>query len=113
MREIMAVHHTSQPTGSYGKAWQSYRRNRCLYLVLLLGVVPWFLLLVALMNHRIVSAPVETGLIFLWILLLFSQGWRFALWPCPRCGKAFRRGAFFAKRCGHCKLPIWVTGCDL
>lgn len=93
----------------YASKWHSYKRNRLFFFFLFLAWIPFV---------RGVSYFVETlhvsviiGDIFgiAWIVVMFIQGSRLALWPCPRCGKSFRGWfPYLRKRCSHCNLPRWA-----
>lgn len=101
------TYHNAESSGiCYDGAWRVYRRSRLFYFALLLGGVPWFFLIGSLTRFHFFSPGIETGLIIFWILIIFYQGWRLALWPCPRCGKAFRGSALFTRTCRYCGLAI-------
>lgn len=96
--------------GSYSAAWRQYRTRR--RLAILSGIS--FLLVPPLVGRIMGSGRPSEGIVGFLILgllvLTIIQGWRVALWPCPKCGKAFRGTAPFPKCCRHCGLPIWSEG---
>ena len=82
--------HAMKDEAIYDSTWRSYRLNRVIFFILLIGWIPF---------GRGVSYFVETlhgpailgnGFGFAWIAALLIQGSRLAVWPCPRCRKAFR-----------------------
>ena len=94
----------------YLPAWMEYRRRRLLAILFSVG----FLALTAIAGK--IFSDDRFSSVVVWILAItllggaVTQGWRVAIWPCPKCGKAFRGTAPFPRRCRHCGLPIWAEG---
>lgn len=96
----------AQMTSHYPEAWKEYRARRFWGLVFMLGLI-----LAPLIAHRVIgtserSLPFVSFLSVVLFALTIIQGYRFALWPCPKCGKAFRGTIPFPRGCRHCGLPI-------
>jgi hypothetical protein len=68
------------------------------------------------------SSPLGIVLGLAWIVGAALTGWRFGLWPCPRCGRPFaitslkdwfgsmsgdQLRMLMTARCWHCGLPKW------
>src|SRR5690242_5382988 len=94
----------------YSAAWTEYRRRR--YLAILFGLC--FLVVPPLtgrvMGNNRTSESIVGVLILALLLLTLVECWRLAMWPCPRCGKAFRGTAPFPRKCRNCGLPLWSAG---
>ncbi|MPY88659.1 MAG: hypothetical protein GEU99_12125 [Luteitalea sp.] len=110
-------------TDTYTAQWQEYRRRRRWAFAVALGIGPLAALLLGIDGHPWLE-PVAAVLGLAWIGAAAVTGWRFGLWPCPRCGHPFcvtslrdwfwslagdRLRALLTSRCLHCGLPKWAS----
>jgi hypothetical protein len=96
----------------YSLAWTHYRRRRALWIGFSVSFIAVPFLVGKLVPHKPWPDWLQGlfGILMLLILVCaLSFGWRLAIWPCPRCGKAFR-GTFPTRTCRHCGLSIWSEG---
>src|SRR5579859_4168876 len=114
-----------QPDASYYSQWMRYAdvkfRSLVLFLLFLFGG-PALGSLLGLFGGLVwpnlsdwamalCFVPTVIGVI---AAIIVSQGP--VRWPCPRCGKSFHATSWgysgLARRCLHCKLPMWAPGPD-
>ena len=82
--------------------WSRYRRDRLVMAFLVIGWIP-----IGLAVSTIAESQRWTFLPFVffpaWIGIAVFYGARLAVWPCPRCGKAFRGYMpLLPRRCRYC-----------
>lgn len=107
---------------SYTAQWQEYRRRRRWAFGLALGIGPLAALWLVSDGPAWLE-PLALALSLAWLGAMAVTGWRFGLWPCPRCGHPFcitsvnawvwsmggdRLRALLTPRCLHCRLPKWA-----
>jgi hypothetical protein len=96
---------------SYDDRWQELKRRRNLALFAFIGYVPITVGFVLLTHNFLQSDKAAFAFAIAWILFAMVASLRHSMFPCPRCGKWFfstwlyHNG--FARRCVHCKLPIY------
>jgi hypothetical protein len=97
----------------YEDRWRELKRRRNQLLFAFIGYVP-ITLAFGVLTERLFHSD-KPGFVFaiLWMLYFGVAGFRYNVFPCPRCGKWFFGTWFyhnsFARRCVHCKLPIYST----
>jgi hypothetical protein len=97
----------SSPSRSNPDAWRSYKHNRIVLLVLVLGWIPALSILDSAREYLTLSIALEKHLMdllmYLWLAALIIEGYRLAVWPCPNCGRSFRGLLpFLPKQCRYC-----------
>jgi len=101
---------------SYHAAWREYRRQRSLYILAFLSWMPVGGGIIVLADRLRWNAAAALAALIVWAFVILVQGWRWSLWPCPRCGKAYRGWISFPlvlpRRCYYCKLPRWAESSD-
>ena len=91
--------------------WKDYKRRRNQLLFVFVGYVP-IMLAFGILSEKLLQTdkPVYVFGIF-WLLLYGVALVRYQIFPCPRCGKWFFASwlyhNIFARRCIHCKLPLY------
>jgi len=75
-----------QPMGSYADAWRDYRRLWRWSLVTSLGGFLAMALFLRFAAASVLSVVIGVILGGLWVAAFLVTGFRFAWWPCPRCG---------------------------
>jgi len=99
-----------QKQDSYSVRWKEYRTRRLLAILFAIAFLVAPPLIGKVLGNGRSSQEVVGILLVTLLILTVVQGWRVAIWPCPKCGKAFRGTAPFPKSCRHCGLPIWSVG---
>ncbi len=93
--------------------WRDLKRRRNQLLFAFIGYVPITLAFGVLAGKLFHSDKPVFVFAISWMLLFAIAGVRYNVFPCPRCGKWFFSTWFFhngfARRCVHCKLPIYST----
>ena len=107
---------------SYTIQWQEYRRRLRWAIGVTLGMGPLAALWLLVEAHTWLQ-PLAIALGFVWLTSAAVTGFRFGLWPCPRCGRPFamaslrdwflsmegdRLRALITAHCLHCRLPKWA-----
>jgi hypothetical protein len=93
---------------------------RLLLCFLVIGWLTFMLGIVTLTNRWNLNSTTDYPamatwfLVFLWVIATCVVGTMRISWPCPRCGKLFRRlfRPFLPKQCVHCGLPRWASRGD-
>jgi hypothetical protein len=86
--------------------WRAYKQHRILLIGLILAWIPVVRIAGVLQDYLHLPIFVEQAVTILWFFMIVIAGSRFALWPCPSCGKSFRGfSPFLPKRCWHCHIP--------
>ena len=97
----------------YEVHWRDLKRRRNQLLFAFIGYVPITFVFAVLAEKLFHSDKPAFVFAISWMLLFAIAGVRHNLFPCPRCGKWFfsiwlyHNG--FARRCVHCKLPLYST----
>jgi hypothetical protein len=114
-----------RPDAPYYSQWMLYAdvksRSLELFVVFFLGGLSATFLLGGLVrffrpdsSDRAVALCIAPTVIGVIAAMIVSQGP--IRWPCPRCGKRFHATSWgyngLARRCLHCKLPLWAPGPD-
>jgi len=94
-------------SGSNADVWRSYKQNRIVLLLLVLGWIPAASTLDS--SHEYLNLPIAAErdlfnlLMYPWLAALIIEGYRLAVWPCPNCGRSFRGLLpFLPKQCRYC-----------
>jgi hypothetical protein len=74
---------------AYASQWREYRRRRRWVWALGVAPLPLLWLLAAVQGEHPGLAPVAIVAGLAWLGAASVTGWRFGLWPCPRCGRPF------------------------
>jgi hypothetical protein len=97
----------------YEVHWRELKRRRNLALFAFAGYVPITFAFGVLVENLFHSDKPVFVFALSWMLFVAITGIRHSMFPCPRCGKWFFSTWFyhngFARRCVHCKLPIYST----
>lgn len=117
------LHTFLKPKHAYYEAWREYRRRRTLMWLASLGWIPMGLIGVFLAGllslllgpgGAVGALPiVAVPLVAITFATLLVAYWRFRMWPCPRCRRAFRNPRYWplSDRCPHCGLDLYAP-CD-
>jgi hypothetical protein len=94
---------------SYAAAWARYRRIR-LVTILLIVTFPVASALPAVLLGNVIGEAAAGALVaVLWIIATIVMAVRWAYFPCPRCGKKFRRKAgMHVRGCSSCGLLMFA-----
>src|SRR5260370_14676215 len=93
---------------SHNASWRKFRIVRITFFVLVLGWLPYGRLISSLRAHHW-PAAIGFVLVIGYVLTLVSLGCCYAVWPCPRCGRAFRGlRPYTVKYCYYCRIPNWT-----
>jgi len=99
--------HLMETNTMYSRAWKEYRSRRAWSIAFFIA----FLALPLIGRNLLPPVGWAHALLGYTTILLFTvaaiQGYRLALWPCPKCGRTFRGTIPFPRRCRSCGLPIW------
>ena len=98
----------------YRQSWLRYKRLRNLFIIMLLGFLPFVRIADTLSQRLFHSAILSVPLVLIYFVILYAAGFRLAVWRCPRCGKWFAATwwynlGFLARRCVHCGLRKYET----
>ena len=96
---------------NYQDHWRRYKQLRNLTWVLLIGLLPSLVMMLASIATGFETSLPGFVLAVTWFSLFMFVGNRVARWRCPRCGKVFA-GAYprgFVKKCEYCGLPKYAT----
>lgn len=99
----------------YSGQWEGLKNARRLFIISFIGFLPGLFLVILVMDIYF-SAPSYATIL---VMLLFGLGIgeirrRYRMYPCPRCGKAFK-GTWRVWEhgyCVNCKLPLWANPTD-
>src|SRR6202035_3117932 len=98
-----------QTVHSYDVAWREYRRVRLTAIVSLLGFLPFLGCVTILFERMHWNEYVGFAFDAAYLLWMSFSNIRYALWPCPRCGKAYRGlRPYTGNQCFYCRLPKWA-----
>src|ERR1700730_5261358 len=94
---------------AYQERWQTYRRRRNLFFLLLATYIPCILLSRTAVEHGIGDSGVWYFFVMAWSTAAMMAGIWTNVLVCPRCGKLFFWGSwphrgFLQRRCVHCGL---------
>jgi hypothetical protein len=90
---------------SYSLAWRKYRELRWAALVSVLVFFPFLAAVTIIFNRMHWNEYVGLAFDAAYLLWMFFANVRFALWPCPRCGKSFRGlRPYSGNHCFYCNL---------
>ncbi len=94
----------------YRAAWQKYRKLRIAFPLLILGWLPFGVVLSAVFRLFHWDWHIAMIILLAWIPFVPIVGWQWSFWQCPRCGYAFKGkyDPFFPKCCHYCELPMWA-----
>ena len=94
----------------YTAAWKDLKHRK--HAVVWLVITACAFLLVTLVIGHATSFNLESVFV-LWVIASPVVMWRWAMWPCPRCGKLFRgHGPFwfvYPDRCRFCGLSYGAS----
>ena len=97
----------------YDANWQELKRRRNQWLFAFIGYIPITFLFGLLTYSLFHSEKPVFVFAIAWMLFFVVAGNRYGHFHCPRCGKWFFATWWyhntFARRCVHCKLPLWST----
>lgn len=86
----------------YLSRWKEYRRLKETLLVLILGWIP-FGLLIGYVLPKLSGAYVATYIAAAMYGIALMISWlRYALYSCPNCGASLRGSQFYRKQCREC-----------
>lgn len=86
--------------------WSEYRRIKLRLLVLLLGWIPFGVLLGAGLPKIFHSYTPSYVLAAVYVVLMAYTFLQFGLYPCPNCGMSFKCWQLFGQSCPNCGLAI-------
>jgi hypothetical protein len=91
------------PSEEEAQFWKTYKVNKIVLFVMILGWVPFGLLMNFVHPRFHIPWQFTTGVIMVWLIATMTVGGRLAIWPCPQCRKSFRGLLpFLPKRCRNC-----------
>jgi len=113
-RRFLLPEQEEEARARYRAAWQKYRRLRLLFPLLILGWLPFGVVLSAVFRLFRWDWHIAMIILLAWIPFMPIVGWQWSFWQCPRCGYAFKGkyDFFFPKRCHYCELPMWAESSD-
>jgi hypothetical protein len=104
---------TLESMDDYDLHWRDLKSRRNQLLFAFVGYVP-ITLAFALLTHKVFHSD-NPSIVFAiaWMLFFALAGVRYNTFRCPRCGEWFFSTWWyhnsFARRCVHCKLPLYST----
>src|ERR1700722_7781595 len=102
----------------YAQGWQTYRRIRNLFIVVVFSIILFSVVfegLSKLGGNRTTLDQIGRWGILVWIVATMIVAYRMQYFLCPRCGKRFssrwwyHRGMAFARKCAHCGLAKYAN----
>lgn len=96
---------------SYLANWQDYKRRRLLFLLIWVTYIPGVFLLGYLLSLLFGSGTTFLVVAGIWMLAFIVSANYMTRFRCPRCRARFFAKTWYniplARRCVHCKLPLW------
>jgi hypothetical protein len=102
---------------NYPDAWRDLRKRRLIFWALLLSFLPGCgALFIAIGLPLSMFTGINDNYFFFaifvsWFLALAIAGFRYQVFPCPRCHRPFAAEQWyrniFRSECNHCGLPRW------
>jgi predicted RNA-binding Zn-ribbon protein involved in translation (DUF1610 family) len=86
--------------------WGKYRGIKLRLLVLLVGWIPFGLILGAALPAMFGSYVPSYALGVVYLLSLAYTFLQYALYPCPNCGASYRAKQLYQQKCPRCGVPI-------
>ena len=105
---ITTLMNQARKTVGYEQSWRLYRLLRNTFVALLIGWVPFGLLVASISERFRFGGWLIVPFLACYVLALSFVGFTWGTWRCPWCGQIYRDSLpYFPGRCAHCKLPKW------
>jgi hypothetical protein len=86
--------------------WQDYRKVKLRLIVLLIGWIPFGILMGALVPVVLHSYAPSYVAAVVYVLFIGFSWLQYGLYPCPICGSSYRGRQLYREACPKCGTPI-------